>query len=169
LQNRAGAFSKNLAPLSYGDQFINEIARRSSGSNQMIAAFGLAQVGFATAYASTYAAPAVLEAISAYRAAQLAAVNADAQFVYSNPAPVVVGLTYLAGAKPRARVTSVRVSPEALGALSDDELVSVLAAANKEVPLVRERLQIAIWLEQQRREGEIIRNFKARQEDSHVK
>jgi RHS repeat-associated protein len=48
--------------LTYGDMFINAMASRRQASNQFIAGFVAADVIFATAFASTYAGPALLSA-----------------------------------------------------------------------------------------------------------
>ena len=75
-----GAYSKGLPdPLSYSDQFINEMGRRGQASNQFIGAFAAGQALFATAIASTYAVPAAMEAISAARVVQAAAALRAAQ------------------------------------------------------------------------------------------
>jgi hypothetical protein len=45
-------------------EFYNQMSARTQSSNHMIAEFGMAQVGFATAYLGTYAGPALWAALS---------------------------------------------------------------------------------------------------------
>jgi RHS repeat-associated protein len=76
----ANVYSKPFAqPLSYGDQFINEMAKRADASNKMIAEFVAADLILAGAYTATYVPAAVASAYTTVRAAQLAAALKAAQ------------------------------------------------------------------------------------------